>query len=153
MNDIMQRFRPRARKALNLCLKEAEQLDDAMIHSGHLLLALRQVEGSVSQRVLETMLPSVDALRSEMEAFITFKSWRVEKKAIQIISLAPDIRQSLVFCLDEARQRKDETIGTEHLLLGLCRLDEGLLVIELLKQLKLRPEAIRAKTLEVLGER
>jgi ATP-dependent Clp protease ATP-binding subunit ClpC len=148
MPDTMARFTGRARKGLNLALKEAEKLDDSIIHSGHLLLGLMQVDGSVSQAVLKKMTLSPDMLREKMEALIIFKA-SSGSEYLRIISLGSELKESLAYALDEARQRKDDFIGTEHLLLGLCR-NESSLGMEILKQLNLSPQAIRQETLDML---
>jgi ATP-dependent Clp protease ATP-binding subunit ClpC len=152
MPSTMERLTGRARKVLKLASKEAEMLDDSMIHSGHFLLGLMQVEGSVSKAVLEKMLPSADALREKMETRIVFKSWVSKPVALRIISLAPELKQSLVYAVEEAKQRGDNFIGTEHLLLGLCRLEENAFIMQILKQLNIpiTPEMIRQKTIDIL---
>ena len=152
MPSTMERLTGRARKALNISLKEAEVLDDSMIHSGHLLLGLMQVDGSVSQAVLEKMLPPADELRENIESLIFFKSWVSKPVALRVVALAPEVQQSLIYVVDEAKQRGDTFIGTEHLLLGLCRLEESTLIMQILKQgnKSVSPQSIRQKTIEIL---
>jgi ATP-dependent Clp protease ATP-binding subunit ClpC len=151
MPNTMARLTRRARKVLNISLKEAEKLDDSMIHSGHLLLGLIQVDGSVSEAVLKDISLSADKVRETIEALVFFKSWRrSESGNLRIIALGADLKRSLAYSVDEANQRRDYDIGTEHLLLGLCR-NENSPGVEILKQLNISTETIRQKTLDILN--
>ena len=85
-----------------------------------------------------------------MQALVFFKSWGSKTSYLRIVSLATEMKQSLVYAIDEAHQRKDSFIGTEHLLLGLARLNEASLVMQVLKQWNISPQLIRQKTIAIL---
>src|SRR5262245_65971486 len=60
-------------------------------------------------------------------------------------------RQVLVRATEEARSRRHETVGPEHLLMGLLQAG-GDFTVHTLAQLGLSPETLRAQAERVLGE-
>src|SRR5439155_5567612 len=60
-------------------------------------------------------------------------------------------RQVGVLAQDEARALKHNYIGTEHLLLGLLREEEGL-AARVLESLDITVDEVRAKVIEIVGE-
>jgi ATP-dependent Clp protease ATP-binding subunit ClpC len=67
------------------------------------------------------------------------------------IDLAPGTQQVLEFAIEEARRMGHHYIGTEHLLLGLVRSQEGL-AMEVLRKLGVTSEQIRRQTRRILQE-
>jgi ATP-dependent Clp protease ATP-binding subunit ClpC len=59
-------------------------------------------------------------------------------------------RQVVVFAQDEARELKHNYIGTEHLLLGLLRQEEGL-AARVLESLHVTVEEVRAQVVRIVG--
>ena len=68
------------------------------------------------------------------------------------IDLSSGTQEVLEFAIDEARRMGHHYIGTEHLLLGLVRLQEGA-AVEVLRKLGVTPEQIRRQTRRVLQGR
>ncbi len=66
------------------------------------------------------------------------------------IELAPDTQQVLEYAVDEARQLGHHYIGTEHILLGLVRVDGT--AMEVLRRLGVTADQIRRQTRRVLNE-
>src|SRR5882762_7890566 len=60
-------------------------------------------------------------------------------------------RQVVVLAQDEARALKHNYIGTEHILLGLLREEEGL-AARVLESLEITLEGVRAKVVQMVGE-
>jgi ATP-dependent Clp protease ATP-binding subunit ClpC len=67
------------------------------------------------------------------------------------IELAPETQQVLEYAIEEARKMGHHYIGTEHILLGMVRSNEGP-AIDVLKKLGVTPEQIRRQTRRVLQE-
>jgi ATP-dependent Clp protease ATP-binding subunit ClpC len=61
------------------------------------------------------------------------------------------MQQVLEYAVEEARQMGHHYIGTEHILLGLVRYDEGI-AMDVLRRLGVTPEQIRRQTRRVLQE-
>jgi ATP-dependent Clp protease ATP-binding subunit ClpC len=59
-------------------------------------------------------------------------------------------RRAIVFAQDEARELNHSYIGTEHLLLGLMRDDEGV-AARALRELEIRRDAVREQVTEAIG--
>jgi len=67
------------------------------------------------------------------------------------MDLAPATKKVLELAVDEARRMGHHYIGTEHLLLGLARTNDGV-AVEVLRELKINPDEIRRNTRRVLQE-
>ncbi len=142
----MERFTQRARRVLSLAHQEAERLHQSTIGSEHLLLGLIQEEGGVAGRVLRDLGMETDRIREIVDKLSGSGQYRGGK-----IELAPETQQVLEYAIEEARKMGHHYIGTEHILLGLVRSNEGP-AIDVLKKLGVTPEQIRRQTRRVLQE-
>ncbi|HEY9089917.1 MAG TPA: ATP-dependent Clp protease ATP-binding subunit [Anaerolineaceae bacterium] len=142
----MERFTQRARRVLSLAHQEAERMRQNSIGTEHLLLALIQEEGGVAGRVLRDLGLELDRVREVVERFSGTGTHRGGK-----IDLSPGVQQVLEYAIDEARRMGHHYIGTEHLLLGLIRSNEGT-AMDVLRKLGVTPEQIRRQTRRVLQE-
>ena len=142
----MERFTQRARRVLSLAHQEAEQSRNNNIGTEHLLLGLMDEEGGVAGRVLRELGMTSDRVREVIRrvsaSSVGFDPSRVE--------LAGDTQQVLELAVDEARRLGHHYIGTEHILLGLVRVDGT--ALEVLRRLGVTPDQIRRQTRRVLNE-
>jgi len=144
--DKMERFTQRARRVLSLAHEEAERLHHNYIGTEHLLLGLIREEGGVAGRVLRNL--GLDPARvKDMVERLT----GVGRNAGSRIELAPGTEQVLQMAIEEARRMGHHYIGTEHLLLGMIRQNEGV-GMDVLRRLGTSPEQIRRETRRVLQE-
>src|SRR5512138_2618562 len=142
----MERFTQRARRVLSLAHQEAERMRQNVIGTEHLLLGLIEEEGGVAGRVLRELGLEPDRVREMVERMSGFGQYRGGK-----IDLAPGTQQVLEFAIEEARRMGHHYIGTEHLLLGLVRSQEGL-AMDVLRKLGVTSEQIRRQTRRILQE-
>src|SRR5512135_1095525 len=142
----MERFTQRARRVLSLAHQEAERLRQNVIGTEHLLLGLIQEEGGVAGRVLRDLGLEPDRVREMVERLSGFGQYRGGK-----IDLSQGVQQVLEYAIDEAKKMNHHYIGTEHLLLGLVRSNEGL-AMDVFRKLGVTPEQIRRQTRRVLQE-
>src|SRR5512136_699664 len=142
----MERFTQRARRVLSLAHQEAERMRQNVIGTEHLLLGLIEEEGGVAGRVLRELGLEPDRVREMVERMSGFGQFRGGK-----IDLSPGVQQVLEFAIEEARKMGHHYIGTEHLLLGLVRSEEGQ-ADDVLRKLGVSPEQIRRQTRRVLSE-
>jgi len=143
----MERFTQRARRVLSLAQEEAERFQHNYIGTEHLLLGLIREEGGVAGRVLREL--GLDQHRvEELVERMTRATTRVSTITPE---LSPGTKRVLELAVDEARRMGHHYIGTEHLLLGLVRLPEGV-AIDILKRLGISPEEVRRQTRRVLQE-
>ncbi len=142
----MERFTQRARHVLSLAHQEAERARNNYICTEHLLLGLMDEEGGVAGRVLRELGLTTERVHEVVKRVAAtsenFDSSRVE--------LAADTQQVLEYSVEEARRLGHHYIGTEHILLGLVRV-EGT-AMEVLRRLGVTADQIRRQTRRVLNE-
>jgi ATP-dependent Clp protease ATP-binding subunit ClpC len=143
----MERFTQRARRVLSLAQEEAERLQHNYIGTEHLLLGLMREEGGVAGRVLRDL--GLDQRR--VEELVERMTRAGQRSPNARIDLSPGTKKVLELAVDEARRMGHHYIGTEHLLLGLVRQQEGI-AIDVLKRLNVSPEEVRRQTRRVLQE-
>jgi ATP-dependent Clp protease ATP-binding subunit ClpC len=142
----MERFTQRARRVLSLAHQEAERMRQNYIGTEHLLLGLMKEEGGVAGRVLREL--GLDAVRMEEVIIrITGSGQYTTAK----LDLSPGVQRALENAVEEARKMGHHYIGTEHLLLGLVQLGEGV-ALDVLRKMGVSAEQIRRQTRRVLDE-
>jgi ATP-dependent Clp protease ATP-binding subunit ClpC len=142
----MERFTQRARRVLSLAHQEAERARQNSIGTEHLLLGLMDEEGGVAGRVLRELGMSSDRVRDVIHR-ISASAPNFDPSRIE---LAAETQQVLEYAVDEARRLGHHYIGTEHILLGLVRVDST--ALEALRRLGVTPDQIRRQTRRVLNE-
>jgi ATP-dependent Clp protease ATP-binding subunit ClpC len=142
----MERFTQRARRVLSLAHQEAERMHQNYIGSEHLLLGMMKEEGGIAGRVLREL--GLDAVR--MEEVIIRITGMGSTTAVKL-DLSPGVQRALENAVEEARKMGHHYIGTEHLLLGLVQLDEGV-ALDVLRKMGVSAEQIRRQTRRVLEE-
>jgi ATP-dependent Clp protease ATP-binding subunit ClpC len=115
----MERFTQRARRVLSLAHQEAERSRNNNIGTEHLLLGLMDEEGGVAGRVLRELGMTSDRVR-EVIRRVTTSSSSFDPNRVE---LAAETQQVLEHAVEEARRLGHHYIGTEHILLGLIRVD------------------------------
>jgi ATP-dependent Clp protease ATP-binding subunit ClpC len=142
----MERFTQRARRVLSLAHQEAERARQNSIGTEHLLLGLMDEEGGVAGRVLRELGMTPDRVR-DVVARVSGTPVKFDPNRIE---LAPDTQQVLEYAVDEARRLGHHYIVTEHILLGLVRVEST--ALEVLRRLGVTPDQIRRQTRRVLNE-
>lgn len=142
----MERFTQRARRVLSLAHQAAERMQQNTIGTEHLLLGLVEEDGGVAGRVLRDLGLEPERIQEMVEKVSGTGEYHGGK-----IDLAPGTQEVLEYAIDEARRMGHHYIGTEHLLLGLVRLQEGA-AVDVLRKLGVTPEQIRRQTRRVLQE-
>ncbi|HAL15222.1 MAG TPA: NDP-hexose 4-ketoreductase [Anaerolineaceae bacterium] len=142
----MERFTQRARRVLSLAHQEAERMRQPMINTEHLLLGLIQEEGGIAGRVLRDLGLEPERVQEMVERLSGIGQTRSSK-----IDLSSGVQEVLEFAIEEARRMGHHYIGTEHILLGMVRSNEGK-AMDVLRKLGITPEQIRRQTRRVLQE-
>jgi len=143
----MERFTQRARRVLSLAQEEAERLQHSYIGTEHLLLGLMREEGGVAGRVLRDL--GVEPRK--VEELVERIARPGQRQPNTRLDLSPGTKKVLELAVEEARRMGHHYIGTEHLLLGLVRQEEGV-AIDVLKKLGVKPDDVRKQTRRVLQE-
>jgi hypothetical protein len=143
---VFERFTERARQVVVLAQEEARTLKHDYIGTEHILLGLLREQEGLGARVLESLDVSLEGVRGRVVAIVGAGR---EASSGQI-PLTPSAKTVLERALREALSLGHNHIGTEHLLLGLVRYDEGV-AAQILLELDADPEKIVARTVAMLG--
>jgi len=120
--ELWQRFTSRARRAILLAHAEAQRRQAQLIGTEHLLIGLLRLGEGLATEALEAAGIAPEALRADLEQ--QMESGRFEESR-RDLSFTPDATQVLSLAYAEARHLDNRHIGTEHILLGLLRLQKG----------------------------
>ena len=142
----LEKFTQSARRVLSLAHLEAERLQQPMIGSEHLLLALIQEDTGVAGRVMRELGVEIDRAREMVLRLGGMGSGHVDR-----IDLSADAQKILDLAVDEAGQMDSKYISTEHLLLALVQSDLGL-AKDVIAKLGITPAQIRRQVKRVLNE-
>ena len=143
---VFERFTDRARRVLVLAQEEARLLNHNFIGTEHLLLGLLAEGEGVGAKALESLGVSVDRVRELIEQTVG----SAETASTGAPPFTPRSKKVLELSLREALQLGHNSIGTEHMLLGLVREGEGV-ACTVLTRLGVPLPEVRAQVLELLG--
>jgi hypothetical protein len=139
-----ERFTQRARRVLLLAQEEARQLNHDFIGTEHLLLALVAEGEGVGPALLAGAGVELSRVRAEVERVVG----RGTAQPAGEMSLTPRCKRVLALAVNEARQLNHAYVGTEHLLLGLLREEEGV-AARVLMGLGVQLEKLHERTREM----
>jgi len=147
MADKLRRFTKRARRALAYAQEEAQRLNHPYIGTEHLLLGLVREENCVAARVLHSLGVEADTVRNAVEEIIGPE----ERKTMPRLGLSPRTKSIIELAVNQARDRANKYIGTEHLLLGMVEEGEGI-GVDILKSLGVTLEKVQSHTEQLAME-
>ena len=118
---MFERFTERARQVVVLAQDEARALKHNYIGTEHLLLGLLREEEGLAARVLESLDITVEEVRAQVARIVG----QGDEVTTGQIPFTPRAKKVLELALREALSLGHNYIGTEHILLGLVRENEG----------------------------
>jgi hypothetical protein len=142
---MFERYTEKARRVIFFARYEASQFGSPLIETEHLLLGLLREDTALAGRLSRSPL-SPEALRKRIEEETPPR----EKVSTSVdMPLSPACKATLKYAVEEADRFQHRHIGTEHLLLGLLRVERSL-AAKLLAEagfniLELREELRRAE--------
>src|SRR5438552_8037392 len=119
--NVFERFTERARQVVVLAQDEARALKHNYIGTEHILLGLLREEEGLAARVLESLAITVEEVRAQVARIVG----QGDDVTTGQIPVTPRAKKVLELALREALSRGHNYIGTEHILLGLVRENEG----------------------------
>ena len=125
---------------------EARALSHNYIGTEHLLLGLLREEEGLAARVLDALGVTIDEVRAQVGEI----DGRGDEVATGQIPFTPSAKKTLELALREALSLGHNYVGTEHLLLGLVRVNEGV-AARVLLDLGADAESVRAALLGMLS--
>jgi ATP-dependent Clp protease ATP-binding subunit ClpA len=145
---MFERFTDRARRVVVLAQEEARALQHSYIGTEHLLLGLAVEADGVGRKALDHLGITAADIRSDIERVIGRGPSPVAEGHIPF---TPRSKSSLEAALRESLQLTHNYIGTEHILLGLLHLPEGV-AGQILLQRAGGLGVVRNTVVEILGK-
>jgi ATP-dependent Clp protease ATP-binding subunit ClpC len=115
------KFTARAIKVLEYAQYEAQDLEQNFIGTEHLLLGLLHEQDGIAARALKALGLDLDMVRERVESVLGSD----EDAPSENPYYTPRAKRVMELAVDEARSFGHNYIGTEHILLGLIRENEG----------------------------
>ncbi len=143
---MFDRYTDRARKVMSLARQEAQKLNHDYIGTEHILLGLVQEGSGVAAIVLRNLEIDLKKIRIELEKMVKSGAPTV---TVGQLPFTPRAKRVLELGAEEANNLNHNYIGTEHLLLGLLREQDGY-AARVLMNLGVRLEDVRDEVLEIL---
>src|SRR5579885_2113435 len=144
---MYERFTDRARKVMQLANQEAQRFNHEYIGTEHILLGLVKEGSGVAANVLKNLDIDLRKIRLEVEKIVQSGPDMV---TMGKLPQTPRAKKVIEYAIEEARNLNHNYVGTEHLLLGLLREQEGV-AAQVLMNLNLKLEDVREEVLNLLG--
>jgi ATP-dependent Clp protease ATP-binding subunit ClpA len=148
-------FTPRAKKVLELALREALSFGHDYIGTEHILLGLVREDNGVGARILLNFGVNANSVRIDIVRLLSGPGRQAAVSRPADFNVLPErfterARQVIVLAEDEARSLNHNCLNTEHLLLGILR-DEHGLAARVLHTLDITIDEVRAQVIETVG--
>ena len=148
VSNRLERFTRSARQVLSRAQAEAERQRHAEIDTEHLLIGILRVDSGGGAQALRKLHVEVFQAEAVARDLARDKS----RASGHPLDLSADTRKALEYGVDEARRMTHNFVSSEHLLLGLLRLD-GCNAIRVLRKLNVSIEAIRREVIALHANR
>ena len=144
---MFERFTDRARKVMHLANQEAQRFNHEYVGTEHMLLGLIKEGSGVAANVLKNLEVDLRKIRNEVEKIVQAGP---EMVTMGKLPQTPRAKKAIEYAIEEARNLNHNYVGTEHLLLGLLREQEGV-AAQVLLNLNLKLDEVREEVLNLLG--
>ena len=144
---MFERFTDRARKVMHLANQEAQRFNHEYVGTEHMLLGLIKEGSGVAANVLKNLEIDLRKIRNEVEKIVQAGP---EMVTMGKLPQTPRAKKAIEYAIEEARNLNHNYVGTEHLLLGLLREQEGV-AAQVLLNLQLKLDEVREEVLNLLG--
>ena len=145
---MLNRFTQRAQKAILLAQREAKRLNHDYLGTEHILLGLIALGEGVAAQVLQDLGIDLKKVRREVEKMVGAGD---NILLVGEVPFTPRAKKVLELAIQEAQDMGHNYVGTEHLLLGLIREEEGV-AAKVLEGLGASLELVRGQIVNLLGE-
>jgi len=144
---MYQNFTENARKVMSLANKEALRFNHDYVGTEHILLGLIRVGTGVAAHVLRNLNVDSRSIRLEVEKMVPPGP---ETVTMGQLPFTPRAKKVLELSVEEAHALGHNYVGTEHLLLGLLRENDGV-AARALMNLGLKLDRVRQEVLNLVG--
>ena len=143
---MFERFTERARHVVVFAQDEARALNHNYIGTEHILLGLLRQDEGLAARTLKSLGVTLEGARGQVAQIVGFGDEGVSGQ----IPFTPRAKKVLELSSKEALALGHNYIGTEHMLLGLARVNDGV-AARILLDFGADADAIRATVLDLLS--
>jgi ATP-dependent Clp protease ATP-binding subunit ClpC len=145
---MYERFTDPARAAMKLSNQEAQRFHHEYIGTEHIVLGLVKEGSGLGVTILKNLDVDPQKIRLEVEKIVQFGPDMV---TMGKLPHTPRAKKVIEYAMEEARGLSHNYVGTEHLLLGLLREQEGV-AAQVLMNLGVQVDEVRERVVK-LGTR
>lgn len=145
---MFEKFTERARKVMSLARQEAQRLNSEFIGTEHILLGILLEDGGVAVKVLKNLNVKLPDLKAEVERLVEHPT--APTATLGQLPFSPRAKRVIELAGEVASQLNHDVIGTEHLLLGIMKENEGI-GAQVLTNAGLKLDVVKDMTVEILG--
>lgn len=146
---MYERFTDRARRVMQFAQQEAWRFNHEYIGTEHILLGLVKEGSGVAACVLKNLQVDLRKIRLEIEKLVQSGPAKINPSHGKLPQ-TPRTKRVIEFAIEESRDRGDNHVGTEHILLGLIRETEGI-ANTILANLGVNATNVKKSILKLLG--
>ncbi|MEW5950295.1 MAG: ATP-dependent Clp protease ATP-binding subunit [Elusimicrobia bacterium] len=137
------RFTENAKKIINVAQQEAKRLGHAYIGSEHILLGILMVEDSLAMRILAKMGADSRRIKSKLGEVLKPGD---NMMLLGDIEFTTKSKKVLEHAFEEAQKMGQSFIGTEHILLGILKEEDGI-ASKILQSMGIKHDAVAEEIL------
>jgi len=142
------RFTDRVQRVIIIAQEEAKRLNHDYVGTEHILLGLVALGEGVAAKVLSNLGVDLRRVRTEVEKLVGTGD---NVMLLGEIPFTPRAKKVLELAVEEAQNLGHTYVGTEHLLLGLLREEEGI-AARVLENLGVHINEVREEVINLMGE-
>lgn len=143
---MFDKFTNRAKQVIKLAKKEAQRLNHNYLGTEHVLLGLLKLGQGIAVNVLRNLNLDYEVVRAEVERLVGYGP---EIQVYGDPALTAKVKKVFEFANEEAASLNHNYVGTEHLLLALLRITDGV-AAQVLENLNVNLKDIRKEVLKEL---
>lgn len=142
------RFTDRVQRVIIIAQEEAKRLNHDYVGTEHLLLGLVALGEGVAAKVLSNLGVDLRKVRNEVEKLVGTGD---NVMLLGEIPFTPRSKKVLELAVEEAQSMGHTYVGTEHLLLGILREEEGI-AARVLENLAVKINDVREEVVNLMGD-
>ena len=132
-------FTDRAKEVLQLADQEAQRLNDDYVGTEHILLGLIREGRGVAVNALQSLAVDPRTIPLDVEKLLPRNS---AKTTVTQLPKTPRAKKVIEYAIEEAQDLGDKDVGTQHILVGMLRVQESI-ATRVLTNLGLKLENMR----------
>jgi ATP-dependent Clp protease ATP-binding subunit ClpC len=143
---MFDKFTNRAKQVIKLAKKEAQRLNHNYLGTEHVLLGLLKLGQGIAVNVLRNLNLDYESVRTEVERLVGYGP---EIQVYGDPALTAKVKKVFEYANEEAAGLNHNYVGTEHLLLALLRIADGV-AAQVLENLSINLKDVRKEVLKEL---